>query len=497
MHHWRALVALALVGLMPLGVWAQVQSYIATFDGAPTTILPYAPAGWGLQVHSREATTWDQLVPMAADHGDTCTAPPATHAWDGSYGGAVYQCANHMMTALNPEGYGVIYLTPPVMADWTDGEAVIRWDMSTKRFTLRDWVDVWVQPYDEQLALPLQSPHVDLAGPPARYMQFMMDQGGGGTDAVFRASGANGFANPWQDLGGDWGGYNSFLVPDLARRDTFEIHISRTHVKIGMPAYNHWWHDFEIPGGPIDWTQGVVMFGHHAYPTPDKGCLDGGSTCSFGSWHFDNVSVSPAVPITIDRATPRQIRNGSVNDVWTFPPAPAGASLRFAAVNSNGGLNGPGLPVIDLSWNDGASWQTHTPQPSVDRDTTDTFHARSYFVPVPEGATAVRVRGQGHGWGSGEWQAADAAVFSQGNRPRTPTPLPPNPTATATPVPTPTPGPTSTATPEPPPTATLTLPPTPAPPVGATPTLTAHCWKFEQFGSAMQSRPLTDDQCDQ
>ncbi|MFL5321393.1 MAG: elongation factor P, partial [Myxococcaceae bacterium] len=38
---------------------------------------------------------------------------------------------------------------------------------------------------------------------------------------------------------------------------------------------------------------------------------DPGVACAPNTWHWDNVSVNPAVPFTIERATPRQVRNGS------------------------------------------------------------------------------------------------------------------------------------------------------------------------------------------
>ena len=37
------------------------------------------------------------------------------------------------MTSINASGYGVIYLTPDQMVDFSAGEAVVRFDMSTFR----------------------------------------------------------------------------------------------------------------------------------------------------------------------------------------------------------------------------------------------------------------------------------------------------------------------------------------------------------------------------
>jgi hypothetical protein len=416
------------IGWPPIPTFGQLMSYLQSFDGSPSAPQPYAPPGWDVQVHSRDESTWQQLEPMTAQHGMDCAAPPSTHPDTGDYASAVFLCRDHVMTSISAGGYGVIYLTPPVLADWSNGEAVIRWDMSTLRTSQRDWVDVWISPYDEHLALPLGGDFPDLVGTPRRFLHFSMDQGGGATDAVFRAGGSADWTRGWQDLGGVWEGYNTVLTPDAARRDTFEIHVSRTHVKVGMPAYNLWWHDVDIPTGALDWTQGVIQFGHHSY-NPSK--CDPSVACAPNTWHWDNVSVSPAVPFTIERASPRQVRNGSSN-VWTFQhPAPAGARLQFSAVNALGDV-----PQIDLSWNDGATWQTYTPQPSTTAYVADLGLARNYWVPVPVGATHVLVRGQGHSLGAGTWQATDASVWiPPSGTPAAPTLCTPRPNIGVTVVP--------------------------------------------------------------
>jgi hypothetical protein len=445
------------------------QSYVASLDGGmPTSPQPYRPPGWDVQVHSREAVNWAQLDPLQVQHGPACEGPPAMHAASGAYPDAVFTCHNHMMTALKAEGYGMITLSPPVLMDWTNGEAVLRWDMSTLRTSKRDWVDVTLSPYAEHVALPLGPDFPDLVGRSPHFLLFSLTEGGGGTDAVMTAGG-----NGWYDLGGPWLGYDQVLVPDAARRDTFEIRVSQNHVKVGLPAYNLWWHDLDIPTGPLGWTQGVIQFSHHNYP-PAKDCLDYPTTgpdkplgqlyqpdhyCGPDTWHWANVSVSPAVPFTIQEASPRQIRDGSPNR-WTWAtPAPPESHLQFSAVNDLG------TPSIDLSWDAGATWQTVPPQPSDTAYTVDAFHARNYWVPVPVGATAVQVRGQGH-VGGAEWQAKDASVWTApGGQPlATPTPLPPPGTPVPPPPATPTDGPTAvppTGTPGPTRTArpTNTLPP--------------------------------------
>ena len=93
---------------------------------------------------------------MAAQHGGDCSAPPNAHAVN-QYDDAVYLCNNHLMTAINASGYGLIYLTPSQMVDLSGGEAAITFNLSTLRTSVRDWVDIWLTPYDEHLQLPLDN----------------------------------------------------------------------------------------------------------------------------------------------------------------------------------------------------------------------------------------------------------------------------------------------------------------------------------------------------
>src|SRR5947209_7598008 len=85
---------------------------LAQFDStqsAPQPLLK-APesAQWDVQVHSREATSPnDSLTSMQAEHGGDCSGPPATHETH-SFDGAVFICNNHVMTAINEEGYGEV-----------------------------------------------------------------------------------------------------------------------------------------------------------------------------------------------------------------------------------------------------------------------------------------------------------------------------------------------------------------------------------------------------
>jgi hypothetical protein len=381
------------------------------------------------------------------------------------YDDAVFLCAAnpHLMTAIKAGGYGVIYLTPAALADWTDGETVIKVDVSTLRNSGRDWWDVWLTPYDDLMAAPLDGWLPDLQGPPKRGLHLKMDGFNGGTS--FRGERVDDHATA--DLGSCWWcTYESVLTPSASRRDTFELRISQTGVRwavlngaTGQPLITWVQHTWATPLG---WTQGVVQFGHHSY-TPDKDCANPGTVgCRAGTWHWDNLSISRTSPMTIIPA--QQRRANATQPTYTFSvPAPADARIMVNAL----------AETLDLSLDGGATWQAVTQQSNVRQDGG---HMRAFWHPIPAGTTSVMLRGS-NAW-VGPWDANHAAIYSQQPRsnPPTPTVLPPTntPMPTETPVPTFTPGPTST--PQPIPTATLTSPPatsTSVPPTATQPAATA------------------------
>jgi hypothetical protein len=125
--------------------------------------------------------------------------------------------------------------------------------------------------------------------------------------------------------------YENYLIPSMATRTTFELHLSKTHIKFGMPQYNAWWIDSAIPD--LGWDRGVVQFGHHSY-NPQKECQEGPDPylhpgdpgCRAGTWHWDNLSISPSVPYTLIPATNRVA--DATTPTYTFPaPAPADSYL--------------------------------------------------------------------------------------------------------------------------------------------------------------------------
>jgi Concanavalin A-like lectin/glucanases superfamily len=375
--------------------------YIQTFDGAPAAPTPYSPPGWDVTVHSRDRQTWKSLEPMNAMHGSDCSAPPATHAIS-AYQDTVFQCRDHLMTAINASGYGVIYLTPNQLLDFSQGEAVLKFDVSTLRSSLRDWIDLWITPYEDNLELPIDDAYqVDLNGTPRNAVQIKMDQFNGQT--TFRPFLVRNFQTQGIDGANWWTGYESFLTPSAIRRDTFELHLSRTHIKFGMPdpmgdpTKAFWWVDKDI--ADLGWSRGVVQLGHHSY-NPQKDCALGPGVCQPNTWHWDNVSLSPAAPFTIIRA-PQSYVDATMPTQVTFPAqAPQQANLRFAGIGT----------TLDVSFDRGATWQPAHVQPASRAPVSD--HFRSYWTPVPAGIATIQFRGTN--WWGGPWMIRDISIWAPG-----------------------------------------------------------------------------------
>ena len=425
---------LALGGLAIAMAASTFDGAASTFDGAPSAPLNFNQTAdyldYDVQVHSRDSSTWTDLESMQAQHGADCSAPPANHE-NHTYEGAVFQCANHIMTSLNAGGYAMAYLTPNRMLDWSAGQAVLSFDVSTLRTSSRDWIDIWVTPYASNLALPLDDWLPDVQGrPQGNYVHIRMDNFGGGSGFRVEVNGTEVNSNSYS-------GYEQYLTPSATTRTPFELRIDNGHISFGIPSVGLWWADNVAV--PIGFSLGVVQIGHHSY-NPTKACVDNGlpaEQCPPNTWHWDNIALSQSVPFTILHASPRSTSGGTV----TFPPAPAGAKLRFSAIGSvtvNGTLV--------------------TPQPSQRSGHADMM--ASYFVSIPEGSTSATIALSSDTWYSGPFIAKDFAVWAQGasgptatptSVPPTNTPVPPTntplpPTATNTPVPA-TATPTRTATP--------------------------------------------------
>jgi hypothetical protein len=313
-----------------------------------------------------------------------------------SYEDAVFLCRDHLMTSILAEGYGVIYLTPNQLVDFTSGEAVISWDMSTARSSGRDWVDLWITPYQDNLQLPLEDWLPDLDGEPRNAIHVRMDLANG--DTMFATSIIRNFETidiPGQNL---FVGYESFLTPDAKRRDKFELRISRNHIRFGMPAYNFYWINSAIPA--LNWSQGVVQLGHHSYnPAKDAGCpinQNAKTGCAPTTWHWDNVNINPTVPFTILRADQR-VADAEAAQIKFPAPAPENAHLRFAGIGDK----------LEISADGGKTWQPAVQQA---QEKSAEEHFSSYWTPIPAGTQSLQFRGDD--WWGGPWVARDISIWA-------------------------------------------------------------------------------------
>lgn len=362
-------------------------SFLSTFDGDPASPLPWTQvsdfSNWDVTVHRRSTSLTMQGI--QAHHGPNCEPPTENTHYNDTYEGAVFLCKNHVMTAVNDDGYGVIYLTPNQILDFSNGqEAVVRFDMSTLKTSSRDWVNIWISPYDEHLQLPLEF-NVDLQGPPRNAIQIDLSpemafiptitRNGSSTKYQFGANGVN-----W------WVGYDDFFTPDARQRQTFELRISQTRLKFCMPDHNFCWIDMPLQA-PLTWDQGIIQFGHHSY-TPTK---DNSGTPN--TWHWDNFEIENGIPFTIIKSDRRYV-DSSANMVQLNQPAPAGAHLRFAAIGQS----------VEVSFDGGATWQAAQKNPQGN----DRYHFSSYWTPIPAGSTQVLFRASGGGW-----QARDITVWAR------------------------------------------------------------------------------------
>jgi hypothetical protein len=391
-------------------------------DHPPT---PWRPTDFDVAKHSRDAWTWFEPQPFRGMHGTMCqpyqNAEPGNEVRADNAGShaiatwsdANYRCRNHMMTSLKSAGYAVIYVTPNAMIDFSSGEATIRFALSTTRMSATDWVDIWVTPWEYNLALPLDAGlgAVDLQGPPRYGIHVRMVPG----DRARSAFEAYAIMNHRETrLPSDPRGYESFLTPTSTFRDTFELRVSRSRVKFGItartagaqthPAFT--WVDasYNMPG----WvTGGVVQFGHHSM---NQSLGDNAGVG--GTWHWDDYRFSPGLPFTIVRpvvgAGGERVRSVDPRNMATpvqfERAAPPGSFLRFSAI-------GVGLQV---SFDGGDSWRDAQVQDAAD-DRIDRF--RSYWTPVPRNASAVLfrsvLRGNDERPALGPFLAQDFSIWSR------------------------------------------------------------------------------------
>lgn len=442
------LIALATIGASAAFLVTRpvdAAPWMETFDGTPSHPTAWSSPNWDIQYHVRDSWRWQEPAGMEAQHGASCSAPPEMHHVD-TWTGTVFQCNGHVMTTSPGHGYGMIYLTPNRLVDFSSGPAVVQWDMSTEDTNKRDWPSVTITPWEWNQAVTLMAGSAqgtDLQGRPRHGLEVNFELNSGSSSVPHLVISNEGRATEYVGRGTMAGG----IAPgtnQAAARQTFKLTVSKDHVRFERLASETASAIVYIDQSIADlgWTSGVVQFGHHAYD-PEK-------DSSIQTWHWDNASIAPSVPFTMIKTDRRSITtSNAAGEVLNLAePAPANSYLRFAAV---------GTPYISV--NNGPfvaatkQWErSDIPQ-----------HASSYWHPIPRGTTAVKIRMGSRGWYNGPYIARDFSVWSRSTSAgeaaatRTPasgstaTPVPPTPTNTAVPgrTRTPSPIPTATATPTP------------------------------------------------
>jgi hypothetical protein len=259
-----------------------MRRIIHAFDGAPATPADFAnPNNWDILVQgfdNREASAGSNL----AQHGPRCDPPGFPYSSSNSHpmttrSNTVFQCNGHVMTSLGITGYGAVYMFPPAALDFSSGTAIFKWDMSTLRTAARDWVDFVIMPVDQRHIfaynnidqhIPPDNIHIQLAG--GSNVFLVSQHVAGGSDVPISG-----------DTNTSWNmvqaAQNPSLGEDAARRDTFQVELSSTHLRVCIIGNNtgqsytyqgrqgFCWVDTNLPtplSSSVWYNQAVVQLDH-------------------------------------------------------------------------------------------------------------------------------------------------------------------------------------------------------------------------------------------
>ncbi len=353
-------------------------SFLETFDGSPTNPEPWNNLDWDVFQTTRNNTHWANPDNVDAHHafsncGDVASGGSHTiNTWPET----VFKCNGHVMTSINGEpGYAAIYLSPPAMADFSNGTSAVSFDVSTFVSSTRDWLDVLITPFADAMSYPFRSDlDVDGSGMPRNSIHI--EQGFGSEQWEIEVT----RNDVTTTLGTLTIPYSGFGGQSKVTRTPVKIEIGRTSITLSYPTISG--ASTTVNFSDIGWSQGIVQFGHHSY-TPLKDCTN----CAPNTWHWDNISISPAKSFYQRQATPE--RTGApINDAnprsLTFGnPAPANAELVFSG--------NCGVQVRDSS---SAPWRTTT----IVGPNNHPEHTQSYRVTVPQGSTGLEFRFIANQW---------------------------------------------------------------------------------------------------
>jgi hypothetical protein len=400
-------------------VGAQSAGFVETFDGQPSNPLSYQnPSNWDILISG-----FNTAEPNVAQHGPNCEAPGFPYTAGNSHlmrtrHDAVFVCNDHVMTAPGLSGYGAVYMTPPALMDFSRGSATLQFDMSTLRTSSRDWVDVVLTPYSQRQLLAFNN--VDNHVPPDN-IHIML----GGTNVFLVTQRVAGGRDV--EVRGDtfttWDMVMAAQIPPLtqsaARRDRFRVQLTQNQLSVCLmgnetgQTYRYrnqdgfCWVNTTLPN-PLDpavWgNQAAVQIDHRVY-NPEKSCsseLDGQSIvhnaygdlhCPANTWHWDNVSINPAVPFSVIRPTQDfRLTSPSPQTVTFTAPAPPNTHVEFITFGAN--------TQVQLSFNGGQTWQPARLQPATFPGHDEA--GEMVWHPVPQGVQSIMVRGNYGFWGGYE-----------------------------------------------------------------------------------------------
>jgi hypothetical protein len=340
-----------------------------TFEGSPLEPVSYNSggfmAGWDVTIDGSE--NGDQSMSSAtAHHGADCSPAPGSHHVS-NFDAAVFQCRDHFMTVgEGGEGkYTIISVTPPFLLDFSAGEACASVDISTWRSSDRDWWELWLTPFADNLTEPHQDWLPAANGEPRNAVMVRLE----GADSLIAFSVKNFDATEVARAS-----FRQFIgEPSATKRLQHSFCMSKTGLTFSIDGKKALEARLAIAG----WDRAVFQMQHSTY-NPDKGaCVQ---ACGVNTWHWDNVKISPSVPFYIDRATPRYGTEFSLSQ-----PTPAGSYLRFS-----------GLGSWQFSANGGESWAPVARQ-AMEDDRPE--HGQTFWQPIPEGVTRILLRGRSDGAG--------------------------------------------------------------------------------------------------
>jgi hypothetical protein len=371
----------------PATVPAASGTFTEGFDGDPARPAPLDSPRWHVVGHERDAIVHPR---MTAAYGADCAPPPATHVV-GSFDELAFLCRGQLGTALDGSaGFGSLTLTPSAMADFSGGAATLSFDVSTRRLSSRDWVQIWVTPFEEVLMAPWFD-GVDLTGPAKRAIVVEIGGNTGDTKVGLKvvrdhvAEDVEGpYAGPLEQLAG----------PDRDALVRFELRMTRDHLKLSLPGLGRTLYDADL-ATPLKWDAGVVQFLQASY-TPFKDCTTPG--CGPNTWSWDNIRIAPARPFTIVKATEMSV-SAPTSKLTFEAPAPAGAFLRFLAYARS----------IEISTDGGRTFRRPDEAPQA----PENGHARSYDTPVPAGTREVLLRVREVD-GNHPWVLQGASLWARG-----------------------------------------------------------------------------------